>query len=283
LTLLGALLTLSLVGLWRGPSIQEKWTLLSFPARLIVALPMYVLGPLALLLRMRIDPARAALPVTAADETALPTELRQGIEAAESKLKSQGFGPPVHTVSKAVSNMTTYASLLENPDGKALATVGVARHNRGLTITAIFFRSDLADGTRIVTSNANLKRRFPNRPGYDAIAFPKIQDSAELYRLHRFRTQERSLATPRRSITRAPDPMRFHAAEMGDTYAYWIKIGYNRREADGTLRLTPKGAVATAWRGMFPWLQIVRRSDREAREAVLARYGRGTTGATPGA
>jgi len=97
-----------------------------------------------------------------------------------------------------------------------------------------------------------------------------MTDPVALYRLHRFRAGERGM--PLRAVTRAPDPIAYHAAEMANTYAYWLRIGYYRRQRDGTLRLTPKGALCTVWRGKFPWLQITRRHDRRVREATLARY-----------
>jgi hypothetical protein len=97
-------------------------------------------------------------------------------------------------------------------------------------------------------------------------------DPATLLRIHRFRLRERPGAAPPRSVTRQPDPIAYQLHEAEQTRAQWLRIGYYRSLADGTLRPTLRGAVCLSWRGMFPWAQLTDARDARARRAQLARY-----------
>jgi hypothetical protein len=236
----------------------------------IIAALMYVIGPLRLLGRHELVPTRAALPVPSGVFDALPEQVRQYITRTEATLQQIGFGPGVRMVSDATVRARSYASLLEHGDHTVLATVSLTQSDRVQNTEILFLRSELADGTVMVTSNGRLKRRFPRRPGYDALSFPKLSDPIELLKMHRFRVTDR--AAPARQVSRAPDPIEHQRREMRETYDHFLRIGYYRRSPTDTLRLTPKGAVCTTWRGKFPWAQITDWRDEQRRQSVLARY-----------
>ena len=153
-----------------------------------------------------------------------------------------------------------------------VATVSLTQSDRAQSAEILFLRSELADGTVIVTTNGRVKRRFPRRSGYDALSFPKFSEPIELLKLHRFRVTDRARAAPARQISRAPDPIEHQRRETLETYDHFLRIGYYRRSPTDTLRLTPKGAVCMTWRGKFPWAQITAWSDEQQRQSVLARY-----------
>jgi hypothetical protein len=243
-------------------------------ARSIVRVLMYVVGPLRLLLKHEIVPARATAPLTPAEFSALPESVQRYITQTETTLQQIGFGSPVRMCSEGASSVKSFGSLLEHPDHIVLATVSDTLSTRGQGAEILFLRSDVADGTVVVTTNGRVKRRFPRRAGYDALSFPDFSDPVALLELHRFRVADRAGDTPRRTLSRAPDPLAYQRRELVDTFEHFLQIGYYRRSRADTLRLTVKGAVCTTWRGMFPWMQISEASDERRRQRVLARYNR---------
>ena len=72
-------------------------------ARGIIAVLMYVIGPLRLLSKHEIVPSRAAVPVPSGVFDALPEEVRQYITGTETRLQQVGFGPGVRMVSECRS------------------------------------------------------------------------------------------------------------------------------------------------------------------------------------
>ena len=238
----------------------------------IIAVLMYVIGPLRLLSKHELVPARAADLVPSEAFDALPDQLRQYITRTEATLRQVGFGPGVRMVSEATVRAKSYASLLEHEDRTVLATVSLTQGDRAQNTEILFLRSELADGTIVVSSNGRLKRRFPRRSGYDALSFPNLSDPIDLLKLHRFRVTDRAGGAPARRVSRAPDPIEHQRREMLETYDHFLRIGYYKRVPTDTLRLTRKGAVCTTWRGKFPWAQITEWRDEQKRRGVLARY-----------
>ena len=189
----------------------------------LIAVLMYVIGPLRLLGRHELVPTRAAVPVPSGVFDALPETVRQYITRIEATLQQIGFGPGVRMVSEATARAKSYASLLEHADHTVLATVSLTQSDRAESTEILFLRSVLADGTVIVSSNGRLKRRFPRRPGYDALSFPKFSDPIALLKLHRFRVTDRAGAAPARQVSRAPDPVEHQRREMLETYDHFLR------------------------------------------------------------
>jgi len=172
----------------------------------------------------------------------------------------------------STAHITTYISLFEHEDHSTLASVSVVQHDRGSCAEVVFFRSEGADGTAIISTNARVKRRFPRRPGQHALSFPELSDPTALLAVHRFRIRDRSGDRSPRAITRLPDPVAYQRREALEAFDHFLRIGYYRRAPNETMRLTPKGAVCTVWRGKFPWAQFTDWRDGRTRRVVLARY-----------
>jgi len=238
----------------------------------LVALIMYVKGPHRLLRHQRVAPAQAPTRLSAADEMAMPGELRTYLSETDRVLARLGFGSPVHVSMSPTAQVTAYASLLEDAHRETLCTVFATRNVRGGSTAGLVFRSDVVGGGVVMTSNSRTQRRFPRRRGHDVMSFPEITDPAVLLRLHRYRVHERAGGSSPLSVTRQPDPLAYQRREAAQTHEHLQQIGYYRRLADGTLRPTWKGAICVIWRAKFPWARLTDARDEWARRAQLARY-----------
>jgi hypothetical protein len=243
-------------------------------AQAVAAGLMYVRGPLRLLRTHEIKRTGAVAPLTPADFEALPDETRHWLHTTQSTLERNGFVRPTRMRADATSAVTSYLSLLEHRDHTTLGTVSVTRGDQGKTAEAILFRSEVGDGTVVLTASNHVRRRFPRRPHYDAMVFPGLGPT-DLLALHRFRVGQRALGKPPRVITTTRDPVAYQAREMAATYDYWVSIGYYRPGVGETLRLTPKGAIGLVWRAKFPWAQITEWRESRARTRVLRAAGLG--------
>jgi hypothetical protein len=254
-------------------------------ARGIAGCLMYVLGPLRVLRTHQIMPSQAAIPVTPTDFDSWPARARSYVTRTEGILALLGFGAGVHARMTSTTNVSTFVSLLEHQDHSTLASVSVVQREEGPVTKIIFFRSELADGTVVITTNGRVKRRFPRRPGQVALSFPELSRASALLAVHRFRVREHSGGRPPRTITRAPDPVAYQRREALETFDHFRRIGYYRQESNETLRLTPKGALCTVWRGKFPWAQFTDWRDAHSRNVVLTRYlaAKGSRGDTAAA
>ena len=243
-------------------------------AQTFVAIFMYVLGPLRLLRTHEVKRTGAVAPLSPADFGALPVEMQSWLNTAQSTLERNGFVRPTRMRTDTTGSVSSYLSLAEHRDHTTLGTVSVTTGEHGKTAEAILFRSEVADGTVVLTASNHVRRRFPSRPRYDAMVFPGVGPT-DLLALHRFRVAQRALGKPPRVITTTRDPVAYQAREMADTYDYWLRIGYYRPGAGETLRLTPKGAICLVWRAKFPWAQITEWRDTWARTRVLRASGLG--------
>jgi hypothetical protein len=106
-----------------------------------------------------------------------------------------------------------------------------------------------------------------------SLCFPNIDDAAELYAIHRFRVREQSRSVVHVPMTRGDDALAFQERDNARTREHWIRRGYYRRVGNDTLRYTLRGALLSAWRGMFPWRYVIERTEARERQAVLRRYG----------
>lgn len=238
----------------------------------LIAGLLYLIGPFRIHRTHRVPPPGSVALLSAEDERAMPAELLRYLTDTDRTLRTQGFGTPLHISANPIGNVMAYASLLEREDRSALATVLATRSVRGDSAAGVVFRSQLPDGRVLITSNSRAKGRFPRRPTQDAIAFPEVLDPAALYDIHRFRLRERMGGASPPAITRSSDPLSYQTRETTEIHEHWVQTGYYRRQADGALRLTWRGALATVWRGKFPWAQLTEWRDRRARSSVLARY-----------
>jgi hypothetical protein len=266
-----------------GPARRMEWTatdraahpILWRFAQTFVAVFMYVLGPLRLLRTHEIKRTGAVAPLTPADFEALAAETQSWLNTAQATLERNGFVRPARMRMDVTGSASSYGTLLEHRDHTTLGTVSVTRGEKGRTAEAILFRSEVADGTFVLTASNHVRRRFPRRPQHDAMVFPGLGPT-DLLALHRFRVAQRALGKPPRVITTTRDPIAYQARELSETYDFWLRIGYYRPGAGETLRLTPKGAICLVWRAKFPWAQISDWRDSRARALVLKASGLGT-------
>lgn len=251
--------------------------LMRYVIRPLVRLHMYVKGPMVLYRTPPRPTGHTVVPFDAAADAALRPPAREFLDRGEAALADLGFAAPVRGVLTAATNVTTYFSLLEHPEHGALATLAALQtggkpHVPPKVVPLIFYRTEFDDGRAMVTTNASTKRRFPRRPDVDHARFPAVRDPKSLYRVHRFRVGERAATVPVRRATRGADPLAYQQRESEQDQERWVTIGYYRRTPDGALAVTRRGATLLAWRGMFPWAQIVDRRDENRAAEILRRW-----------
>ena len=240
--------------------------------RSLLEVPTYVLGPVALYLRPPLSTQPSLFPMTVDDELLLPMPLREYLFFAEQRLTGVGFDAPVRGVSRQHLNVEGYASLLEQRHDGALAIIYAARMTNSRHVNAtVLLHSGFSDGTILATTNSQLPSRMPPLPEMHGLAFPDVDDPAELYGLHRIRAGERGRRVVRVPMTRGADPFAYQARENARVFEHWVRRGYYRRIGSDKLRCTLRGAVLSVWRGMFPWRHVTAYTQARERAAVLRR------------
>lgn len=241
--------------------------------RLLVKARMYIRGPIALYRR---EPTPAAPHLVAlAQEDVIPSSLGEYMTTSEQRLATAGFAAPLRAKTRESKTVNSYVSLLEHPTDGALAFIHVGKANKSDRLFAsAWFHDAFVDGTIIATGNSRNSLRWPPRPGWLALRFTEIDDAAELYAVHRFRVTERSKVVVRVPMTRGDNPLAYEARDAARVHDHWVSCGYWQRLEDGSLRMTRKGATLSAWRGMFPWRELVERERVRETERVLARFRR---------
>jgi len=211
------------------------------------------------------------LPLTAEQEANIAPYLLEDLAEIEQTLAARGFSSRFRVSMELTENVTRIGTLFENPSDGTLGYVIVnATQHSGVSRTTNF-DTRFADGITLYTSNSANVLRTPPRATARGISFRGITDVARLHDIHRFRVQERSAtiaATPR---TRAPNPIAYNDAETLKVHEHWIARGYYRRIADGMIVITWRGAILSAWRGLFPWKQLSEGRNARQAAAVLRR------------
>ncbi|HEV8233401.1 MAG TPA: hypothetical protein VGP84_02345, partial [Gemmatimonadaceae bacterium] len=254
---------------WR-PSIED-----SPIGRLALAMAriwMYIGGPIVLYNKATLSTGPSHFPLTEAEHGLIPAALREYLDIAEDRLSGIGFGPPTRARMQVVSDLTAMVSLFEHPvdgaiGGVFLSESAVTEHLSGM----VWFCSSFADGTYVSTSNSQSVPLTPTSPEFHRLHFPGIDDAAELYELHRIRVKERSRSRKHVPMTRGTDPLVYQDRDHARTVEHWVRCGYYRRTTDDALRHTVRGAVLSAWRGMFPWRQLTEAACKRERDDVLRR------------
>ena len=242
-------------------------------ASLLLRLTPYVLAPIALY-RMSPQHLNPKLRLVAANEL-LDPEVRAYIEASEQALARAGFIAPERITTQTELQLTGVETLLENPDAGDLANV-VALLNKAANaperlITCVTFRSALADGTTVITSNTTAVGYWPVEPTKCTVNLPDVRDPITMYRLHRARMAQLSASAAQEKLTRGATPeqrLAFATRQWLDSTNYLIKVGYRKRSPSG-IRNTALGATFTAWRRMFPWKQLLEQQRRRATAEVM--------------
>ncbi len=222
--------------------------------------------------RMLISTAGPGL-LSAEEAARLNPPLLEYLDECGRKLLSTGWLPFVLMANRASEALDSCTALTENPVDGSIGFVLVTQGRKSPRISGtVGFRTDFADGVRLLTSNSVASRRTPRMPRHELVRFPAVHDAAELYDIHRFRVAERARRVPTVFLTRGADPLQFQQRESAEAHAFWLKSGYFERAGDSVMRRTRRGAVLGALRALFPWKQIT--ESREHRDAarILERY-----------
>ena len=233
---------------------------------------MYVGAPIALYNKATISTGRSHFPLTEDEHRLIPAALRAYLDIAEARLAEVGFGPPTRARFHVVRDMTAIVSLLEHALDGAIGGVFLSQSTlTGQISGTVWFCSSFADGSYVGTNNSQSVPLTPASPEFQRLHFPGIDDAAELFDLHRVRVKERSRAKKQVPMTRGIDPLAYQDRDHARTVEHWVRCGYYRRTSDDALRHTVRGAVLSAWRGMFPWRQLTEVACKRERDDVLRR------------
>jgi hypothetical protein len=224
--------------------------------RWLVQLTRHVLDPIVLLRRAPMPIGETLVPLSADDVERLSDSMRERLATLEHALTSLGFSPPVRGTNTAFQNIRSCFSLLEHPADGGLAFILVTRGDFIGTKAMMTFRSDFDDGVQLYTTNSSVVARTPTRPGVEGARFPSIADARELYGIHRFCVAQRASRAKPIAMSRGADPLAFQAREADEVHSFWVSRGYYAVVQGPALRFTIRGAILSAWRGLFPWKQM---------------------------
>lgn len=233
----------------------------------------YVRGPIALYRGgvMGRDTTRTLDPVYS--EPIDPVLLHY-LEVSERKLTELGFREPHRSTNRTTYPLTLVGSSLEHADHGDHALIIALRptgtHVSNEPENSMSFDSEFVDGVRLVTSNWQGPRHWPDAPETDHVRFPDVTDPAELYHLHRRRVDARHARAAQKKIWRGRTPEQrlvFTKRRHLDLYKHLVRCRYRRRTPDG-LRPTLRGAMLGAWRHVFPWRAIDQWWQRRRARAV---------------
>ena len=212
--------------------------------------------------------------------TILPEAADRFVETAR-ELIAAGFTPagyfqqPDHP--DALNRRGYLAVWLHEPDGAVARAVWVrfahATVPFRMTSYGVAFTTTFGDGREIVTTNAPTVSTFPPSPTVDGVAWKDMNHAAMLWKLHRARAQR--LQNGQMPVMPAANDDGVDAL-VRDTERrvidFAIGRGYLRRDADGEVRHTWRGAYLMTWRLLWPWKQItIARHARKLRR-VLAEF-----------
>jgi hypothetical protein len=222
---------------------------------------------------MRAAPRRrgAQLSIVEASTDGIPEARRDYLRQADAALVARGFLPATYVESDRVRSTKIRVALVEHPiDGAIGAIMVVVPTNRPFKEMATF-ENRFADGWRISTSNSAVPLRTPLRRHVDGANFLAVRAIGALYSIHQARVVERS--RPVVPVSREGDPIGFQDREAREIQDFWVAKGYYRYVDEDWLQVTRRGAVLSAWRGLFPWTMWTSLTfDRKAR-AIVKRLG----------
>jgi hypothetical protein len=211
--------------------------------------------------------------LAAEDEARVSPQLLEFLARVEQALVSRGFATPLRATNEISVDVKSLVTLLEHPGDAAIAycLISVGKHT-GVSVAATI-RSDFADGVQLYTSNSRTIQRMPPRPEVDAAQFPDVRDAGALYDIHRARVLERAKSVATVPLTRGPDPLAYQDHEARAIQAFWVRKGYYRWADGDKIDRVWRGAILSAWRGLYPWKQITEGKSARKRAAITRRLG----------
>ncbi len=245
------------------------WTTVGVVAALVVLAP-YVFGPPAIKAALSFAARPSISRLTFADRRLTPS-VAEHFEATDRELAPLGFepgGPFVFSITPSTFCVTRmYANRREHDGALAAAVFADVKGGAVEKQKHVEFSSRFADGLMIDTSNSREAPFDVNDGTRFATQAPGVRDAADLYRLHRaaLKREGRGRKEP------LPAGDSWHEVALNDSlqkyYARMESAGLLRRDADGAMRLTWKGAAVGAWTNIPPALWVRRwRAARSADE-----------------
>jgi hypothetical protein len=220
---------------------------------------------------MRSAPRRrgARLSLVDVSSARLPDERRQYLRDADAALVARGFLPATYVESDSVRSTNICVALVEHPKDAAIGAIMVmVPPNRPFKEMATF-ETRFADGRKISTSNSATILRTPPLPWIDGARFLGVRDPGTLYEIHQARVTERARSTAVVPVSREGDAIGFQDREARQIQDFWVAKGYYRYVDETWMRMTPVGALLSAWRGLFPWTMWTSLTlDRKTRTIV---------------
>jgi len=211
-------------------------------------------------------------PLSSEHAAALSQPVSEFLHNMETATGRIGFREPMrHTNASRPHDRegATVITIAPSASGEEFFMAAISHAPRRFSMTGLTFHTRMTDDVVIVTGNE--RRIVPGRHGtHDVVSFQKVADVARLYEIHQRRTAHAARGG------RAPVKVGWHAPTMHPVEAYQrmfaeaiddgVRRGYAEASATNEMRLTFKGAVASAWSSTWPLAQIL--DWREGRRAA---------------
>ena len=218
------------------------------------AVAVHVFAPLALRRRdvlVTVDRTRTIDPAL---REPIDDAVLSFVADAERTLAALGFATPQRTTSSLTFPIAAVRSLLEHPAHGDLATISAARSEAApgsREVGEVTFESQLADGTRLVSTTSDERTPWPPRKRTSTVRLAPGTPPDAVYAAHRARVAveaKRSRQTPLTRGATADQRLVFAKRETLHLHRHLVACGHRTR-VPGGLRLTFKGAVAVARAG----------------------------------
>ena len=232
------------------------------------ALLMYVGMPLVIRNTLKINARPGMAPVT---PSYLGDDVREFFDACEPKLAALNFErTDVFTVEQATPGVTSHVALWINRAAGQAAAVTVMIASKGdkpnQVKRYVEFLTRVEEGVSVTTNNSADLGAFKKTAASDTLSAQRLQDVANLYRLHLWRERQfAGSATPRVL------PSRGHELAW---FADLLEESIKRQLGTGYLQLAPgeetvyvptmHGAYLMTW-GELPPMKSIRRSNEDKR------------------
>ena len=161
--------------------------------------------------------------------------------------------------------------VLRTADGATGAVVYVieqARREATYVVTGVQFTTDFGDSGSINTGNSTQPGLFHYRANRRVYRFPDVTDPGQLYALHRRLVARARAASVEPQAASLDEAIRKIQETTARDMAYQEACGDYARTADGTYRLTWKGAVR-AITVLGPGFKVWRQQHERTRAAAL--------------
>jgi hypothetical protein len=214
------------------------------------AVAAWVLRPRALQRRDVVSTVDRRRTIEPALREPIDPEVGTRLGQVEEALGALGFSAPQRTTASLTFPIAAVDSLLEHPARGDLATVAVSRIGAGSAAAtlsvALTFESQLADGTRLVTTTSDQPTPWPPRKKTSTTRLPPGTPAADAYTAHRALVVAEARRSRQTPLTRGATPdqrLVYAKRETLHLHRHLVACGHRTKTPEG-LRLTFRGALA---------------------------------------